>query len=58
MNELSVLIIDDDVWMQRILSKIVSSFGFKPYVASNGYDGIALAVEHHPTLIKIGRAHV
>ncbi|MBK7985554.1 MAG: response regulator [Ignavibacteria bacterium] len=53
MNELSVLIIDDDVWMQRILSKIVSSFGFKPYVASNGYDGIALAVEHHPTLIML-----
>ena len=53
MNELSILIIDDDVWMQRILSKIVSSFGFKPYVASNGYDGIALAVEHHPTLIML-----
>lgn len=53
MNELSILIIDDDVWMQRILSKIVSSFGFKPYVAANGFDGIGLAVEHHPTLIML-----
>lgn len=53
MNELSILIIDDDVWMQRILSKIVTSFGFKPYVAANGFDGIGLAVEHHPTLIML-----
>ncbi|MFN8359791.1 MAG: response regulator [Candidatus Kapaibacterium sp.] len=53
MTEIPVLIIDDDIWMQRILSKIISSFGFIPYVASNGYDGIALAVEHRPALIML-----
>lgn len=53
MNEIPVLIIDDDIWMQRILSKIIQSFGFYPFLASNGFDGIALAVEHHPALILL-----
>lgn len=52
MNENSVLIIDDDVWMQRILSKTLESYGFsKTYMASNGFEGIALAVEYKPSLI-------
>ncbi len=52
MAEHSVLIIDDDIWMQRILSKTLQSYGFKiTYLASNGFDGIALAVEHTPSLI-------
>ncbi len=52
MAEYSVLIIDDDIWMQRILSKTMQSYGFnKTLLASNGFDGIALAVENIPTLI-------
>ncbi len=52
MNDNSVLIIDDDVWMQRILSKTLESYGFtKTYMASNGFEGIALAVEYKPSLI-------
>lgn len=52
MAEHSVLIIDDDIWMQRILSKTLQSYGFKiTYLASSGFDGIALAVEHTPSLI-------
>lgn len=54
MADYSVLIIDDDIWMQRILSKTLASYGFKTaYLASDGYNGIALAVEHLPTLIII-----
>jgi len=50
--EYSVLIIDDDIWMQRILSKTLQSYGFKNvYLASNGFEGLDLAVEHHPSLI-------
>jgi two-component system chemotaxis response regulator CheY len=50
--EYSVLIIDDDIWMQRILSKTLQSYGFKKtYLASNGFEGISLAVEHSPSLI-------
>ncbi len=52
MNENSVLIIDDDIWMQRILSKTLESYGFnKTYLASTGFEGIALAVEYKPSLI-------
>ncbi len=50
--EYSVLIIDDDIWMQRILSKTLQSYGFRrTYLASNGFEGIALCVEHAPSLI-------
>lgn len=52
MIEYGVLIIDDDIWMQRILTKTLQSYGFKNvFLASNGFDGISLAVEHQPTLI-------
>jgi CheY-like chemotaxis protein len=52
MAKYSVLIVDDDIWMQRILSKTLNSYGFNDiHLASNGYDGIAIAVEHKPTLI-------
>lgn len=52
MNDYSALVVDDDVWMQRILAKTLQSFGFKnTYLASNGFEGIALAVEHTPLII-------
>lgn len=52
MVEYSALIIDDDIWMQRILSKTLASYGFKKnYLAGNGIDGIALAIENKPTII-------
>jgi CheY-like chemotaxis protein len=52
MKEYSVLIIDDDVWMQRILSKTLASYGFKKsFLANNGFDGIGKAVEFKPDLI-------
>jgi len=52
MTEYSVLIIDDDIWMQRILSKTLQNYGFKKsFFALNGIEGMALAVEHNPTLI-------
>jgi CheY-like chemotaxis protein len=52
MAEYSALVIDDDVWMQRILSKTLQSYGFtKTYLASNGYEGINLAIEHLPEII-------
>lgn len=48
----SVLIIDDDIWMQRILSKTLKSYGFnKSYLAANAFEGIDMAIEYNPTLI-------
>ena len=50
--EYSALIVDDDIWMQRILSKAMQSYGFtKILLASNGFEGIALAVEHTPHIV-------
>lgn len=54
MIEYSCLIIDDDIWMQRILSKTFSSYGFKvSYLASNGFEGIGKAVEYQPNIIVL-----
>lgn len=48
----SVLIIDDDIWMQRILSKTLQSYGFNTsYLAANAFEGIDMAIEYRPTLI-------
>ena len=50
----SALIIDDDIWMQRIMLKNLKQYGFDEiYTVSNGFEGIALAVEHEPTLIVL-----
>ncbi len=46
-----ILIVDDNSWMQRILAKILMSYGLKPSFASNAFDGIALAVEQQPQAI-------
>lgn len=54
MVEYCALIIDDDVWMQRILSKTLQSYGFrKTLLASDGYEGVSLAIEHLPDLIVL-----
>lgn len=47
----SILVVDDNAWMQRILAKILMSYGLKPLLASNGYEAIALAVECKPLAV-------
>jgi DNA-binding response OmpR family regulator len=52
MREYTVLVIDDDIWIQRIFAKTLESYGFNNIIlASDGFEGIALAVEHRPLLI-------
>ena len=51
MDDLKIVIIDDDIWMQRILSKTLQNLGFTVYIATNGFEGVSLAVEHRPVLI-------
>lgn len=46
-----VLIVDDNVWMQRIIAKILLSYGLKPVLATNGYEAVAHAVEYQPIAI-------
>ncbi|MBX7154938.1 MAG: response regulator [Bacteriodetes bacterium] len=47
----SVLVVDDNVWMQRIIAKILLSYGLKPLLASNGYEAVALAVDNNPVAV-------
>lgn len=46
-----ILIVDDNTWMQRIVAKIISSYGWEPIVAGDGYEGIAAALEHQPDAV-------
>jgi CheY-like chemotaxis protein len=50
----SVLILENDVWMQRILAKTLSGFGFKQSIlANNGFEAVAKAIKEKPNLITI-----
>jgi CheY-like chemotaxis protein len=52
--EYSVVVADDDIWMQRVLSKTLQSYGFKKvFLASNGIEVISKSVEYRPDLIVL-----
>ncbi|MFM8439409.1 MAG: PleD family two-component system response regulator [Candidatus Kapaibacterium sp.] len=47
----SVLVVDDNVWMQRVLAKTLLSLSITPNLASNAYDAIGSAVNDNPHAI-------
>jgi two-component system KDP operon response regulator KdpE len=47
----TILIIDDEVQIRRLLEITLSSNGYKIAEASSGKDGMIAAAIHHPTLI-------
>jgi two-component system KDP operon response regulator KdpE len=47
----TILIIDDEVQIRRLLSITLSAEGYKISEASNGREGITLAATRHPVLI-------
>jgi two-component system KDP operon response regulator KdpE len=47
----TILIIDDEVQIRRLLEITLSSNGFKISEASTGKDGLIAAATHHPALI-------
>lgn len=47
----TILVVDDNVWMQRILGKILLSYDLNPILCSNGYTAIESAIEQKPCLI-------
>ncbi|CAI9419050.1 response regulator [Nocardioides sp. T2.26MG-1] len=47
------LVIDDDQDTVDLLEIVLTQAGFEVVTATNGADGIALALEHHPTLATI-----
>lgn len=52
MNEKeTILVIDDEVQIRRLLDITLSSNGYKVIEASSGKEGIATAATHHPDMI-------
>ena len=49
----SILIIDDDVALSRVMAATLEANGYSVTVANNGGDGIAAALEHHPALVVL-----
>jgi len=47
----TILIIDDEVQIRRLLEITLSSYGYKISEAATGKDGLIAAATHHPVLI-------
>ncbi len=47
----TVLIIDDDSWINRLLSKYLVSYGFNPISSTDPFEGIGMAVKEKPDLV-------
>jgi two-component system, OmpR family, KDP operon response regulator KdpE len=47
----SILIIDDEVQIRRLLEITLSANGYKIHDASSGKEGLVFAATHHPSLI-------
>ncbi len=47
----SILIIDDEVQMRRLLEISLTANGYKTIFASNGNEGLTSAATHHPSVI-------
>ncbi len=51
-NNSVILIIDDDNWMQKVLSKTINRIGiYNIHNATNGFVGLNLAIENKPDVI-------
>ena len=53
MNEETVLIIDDEVQIRRLLEITLSSNGYRTLSAASGKDGLISAATHNPSLISL-----
>lgn len=51
MNEETILIIDDEIQIRRLLEINLSSNGYKTLFAATGKDGLISAATHHPSLV-------
>ena len=51
-NNTTILLIDDDTWMQRVLTKIITRLDIKEvFSAINGFMGVNMAIEKSPDVI-------
>lgn len=50
-NKKSLLIVEDDMALRKVLNDRLTNDGFVTYEAQNGEEGLAQALAHHPDLI-------
>jgi CheY-like chemotaxis protein len=51
-NKSKILVIDDDIWVQRVLVQIFSRMGISNvFLANNGFEGVNLAIKKKPDVI-------
>ncbi|MCL2040026.1 MAG: response regulator [Bacteroidetes bacterium] len=49
---LKILLVDDDVWMTKLLNKVIQNIGYQNiFVSNNGFDGIKTALKQKPDII-------
>jgi two-component system chemotaxis response regulator CheY len=47
-----ILIVDDDLWMTKVLNKIINNIGYtNVFVVHNGFDAVAKALAEKPDII-------
>jgi two-component system KDP operon response regulator KdpE len=50
-NQETILIIDDEIQIRRLLEISISANGYKTIFAANGKEGLTMAATHHPSVI-------
>jgi two-component system KDP operon response regulator KdpE len=50
-NQETILIIDDEIQIRRLLEISLSANGYKTIFAANGKEGLTMAATHHPSVI-------
>ena len=53
MTNETILIVEDDEDILQLLSINIETAGYKPLTALDGFEGLALARKHHPSLIVL-----
>lgn len=48
-----VLIIDDDIIERELLQRCLATAGYRVFAATDGEQGVALAMEHRPDLVVL-----
>jgi CheY-like chemotaxis protein len=52
-KRISVLVIDDEELVRRVLQRSLTLYGFKVHLASNGRTGVKLAQQNKPEFILL-----
>jgi two-component system, OmpR family, KDP operon response regulator KdpE len=53
MNEASILVIDDEVQIRKLLEITLQSNGYRVYAATNAREGLLMAANHPPDMILL-----